>query len=138
MFAGLRKPTALIVMVVTPLAYDCPIQAMVQAFGLDERTVASWRDRAGKQCQQVHQAVVHQGHLDLVQVQADEIRVKGHQMMAWMGLAMMVSTRLWLGGVVSLTRDRSLANRLLAQVRSCCQPLRALLYQFASSDRMRR
>src|SRR5260370_1523075 len=48
-------------------------------------------------------------------------------MIAWMGLAMMVSTRLWLGGVVSLTRDRSLADRLLTQVRSCCQPLRALL-----------
>ena len=39
----------------------------------------------------------------------------------------MVSTRLWLGGVVSLTRDRSLADRLLTQVRACCQPLRALL-----------
>jgi IS1 family transposase len=48
-------------------------------------------------------------------------------MIAWMGLAMMVSTRLWLAGVVSLTRERSLADRLLAQVRSCCQPLRALL-----------
>src|SRR2546428_13360630 len=75
----------------------------------------------------VHQAVVQQGHLDLVHVQADEIRVKGHKMIAWMGLAMMVSTRLWLGGVVSLTRDRSLADRLWVQVRSCCQPLRALL-----------
>ena len=127
MFAGLRKPKALIVIVITLLAYGCPIQAIVQAFGLDERTVASWRDRAGKQCQQVHQAVVQQGHLDLVQVQADEIRVKGRQMIAWMGLSMMVSTRLWLGGVVSLTRDRSLADRLLAQVHSCCQPLRALL-----------
>ena len=80
MFEGLRKPKALIVIVVTPLAYGCPIQAIVQAFGLDERTVARWRDRAGKQCQQVHQAVVQQGHLDLVQVQADEIRVKGHKM----------------------------------------------------------
>ena len=48
-------------------------------------------------------------------------------MIAWMGLAMMVSTRLWLGGVVSLTRDRGLADRLLSQVRACCQPLRALL-----------
>jgi len=55
------------------------------------------------------------------------IRVKGCKMIAWMGLAMMVSTRLWLGGVVSLTRDRSLADRLLAQVRASCQPLRALL-----------
>src|SRR5712692_2131697 len=89
MFEGLRKPKALIVIVVTLLAYGCPIQAIVQAFGLDERTVASWRDRAGKQCQQVQQAVVQQGQLDLLHVQADEIRVKGHKMIAWMGLAMM-------------------------------------------------
>jgi len=127
MFEGLRKPNALIVIVVTLLAYGCPVQAIVQAFGLDERTVASWRDRAGKHCQEVHQAVVQQGQLDLVHVQADEIRVKGHKMIAWMGLAMMVSTRLWLGGVVSLTRDRCLADRLLSQVRACCQPLCALL-----------
>lgn len=127
MFAGLRKPAELIVVVVTLLAYGCPVQAIVQAFGLDERTAASWRDRAGHHCQHVHQALVEQGQLDLVHVQADEIRVKGHKMIAWMGLAMMVSTRLWLGGVVSLTRDRSLADRLLAQVRACCQPLRALL-----------
>jgi transposase-like protein len=127
MFEGLRKPKALIVIVVTLVAYGCPIQAIVQAFGLDERTVASWRDRAGKHCQEVHQAVVQQGQLDLVHVQADEIRVKGCNMIAWMGLAMMVSTRLWLGGVVSLTRDRGLADRLLSQVRACCQPLRALL-----------
>jgi len=40
---------------------------------------------------------------------------------------MMVSMRLWLGGVVSLTRDRSLADRLLAQVRVCWLPLASLL-----------
>jgi len=40
MFEGLRKPTELIVIVVTLLASGCPVQAMVQAFGLDERTVA--------------------------------------------------------------------------------------------------
>ncbi len=127
MFAGLRKPKELIVVVVTLLAYGCPVQAIVHAFELDERTVASWRDQAGKHCQQVHQAVVQHGQLDLIHVQADEIRVKGRKMIAWMGLAMMVSTRLWLGGVVSLSRDRSLADRLLSQVRACCQPLRTLL-----------
>src|SRR2546430_10779465 len=76
MFEGLRKPKTLIVIVVTLLAYGCPIQAIVQAFGLDERTVASWRDRAGNHCQEVHQAVVQQGQLDLVQGPPDEIRVK--------------------------------------------------------------
>jgi IS1 family transposase len=121
MFEGLRKPSELIVIVVTLLAFGCPVQAIVHAFELDERTVASWRDRAGKQCHQVHQAVVEQGNLDLVHVQADEIRVKARGSVAWMGLSIMVSTRLWLGGVVSHTRDRTLADRLLRQVRACCQ-----------------
>jgi hypothetical protein len=93
MFEGLRKPKSLIVIVVTLLTYGCPIQAIVHALDLDERTVASWRDRAGMQCQRVHQAMVEQGQLDLVHVQADEIRVKGRSQVVWMGLALMVSTR---------------------------------------------
>lgn len=127
MFEGLRKPTDVIVVVITLLAYGCPLQAIVHAFELDERTVARWRDRAGEHCQQLHQALVEQGSLDLVHVQADEIRVKGRRLTAWMGMAIMVSTRLWLGGVISLTRDRKLADRLLAQVRRCAQVLRPLL-----------
>src|SRR6266581_10271 len=51
MFEGLRTSRELVVIVVTLLAFGCPVQAIVQAYGLDERTVASWRDRAGSQCQ---------------------------------------------------------------------------------------
>src|SRR6266851_5395237 len=127
LFAGLRKPTEVIVVVVTLLAYGCPVQAIVHAFELDERTVASWRDQAGKHCQQVHQAVVQHGQLDLIHVQADEIRVKGRKMIAWMGLAMMVSTRLWLAGTVRMTRDKGLADALMQQVRRSAQTLRPLL-----------
>ena len=127
LFAGLRKPTEVIVQVVTLLAYGCPVQAIVHAFGLDERTVASWRDRAGAHGEQVHHALVEQGQLDLVHVQADEIRVKGRKLIAWMGLAMMVPTQLWLAGVVSATRDRTLADRLLLQVRGCARGVSALL-----------
>src|SRR5438105_13871159 len=57
MFEGRSQPTAVIVIVVTLLAYGCPVQAIVKAFELDERTVASWRDRAGAQCQRVQEAV---------------------------------------------------------------------------------
>src|SRR2546429_9917706 len=39
----------------------------------------------------------------------------------------MVSTRLWLAGVVSPTRDTQLADRLMQQVRRCGQALRAVL-----------
>lgn len=127
MFEGLRKPVDLIVIVVTLLTYGCPIQAIVHAFDVDERTVADWRDRAGVHCHKVHQEIIEQGQLDLMHVQADEIRVKGCKMIAWMGLAMMVSTRLWLGGVVQLSRDRGLADRLLSQVRRCAACLRPLL-----------
>src|SRR6266851_2312964 len=127
MMEGLRKPSDVMVIVVTLLAYGCPIQAIVHAFELDERTVASWRDRAGKQCEKVHHHLIEQGTLDLVHVQADEIRVKGRSMIAWMGLSMMVSTRLWLGGVVSLTRDTALADRIMPQVPACSQAACALL-----------
>ncbi len=127
MFEGLRKPTDLIVVVVTLLAYGCPLQAIVHAYGLDERTVASWRNRAGSHGQRVHQALIERGKLDLVRVQADEIRVKGRNMIAWMGLALMVSTRLWVAGTVSFPRDRHLADRLLPQVRACARCVRAVL-----------
>ncbi|HYL43495.1 MAG TPA: hypothetical protein VEU97_08935 [Ktedonobacteraceae bacterium] len=127
MFEGLGKPIDLIVIVMTLLAYGCPVQAIVQAFKLDERTVAEWRDRAGQHCQQIHAAIVEQGQVDLVHVQADELRVKGRKMVAWMGLAMMVSTRLWVAGTVSLSRDKGLADALLQQVRRVAQRLRPLL-----------
>jgi len=77
MLEGLRKPAELVIIVVGLLAYGCPLQAIVHVFGLDERTVAAWRDRAGQQCRRVQQAVVEQEHLSLTHVQADEIRVKG-------------------------------------------------------------
>ena len=127
MFEGLRKPIELIVIVITLLGYGCPVQAIVQAFKLDERTVAEWRDRAGHHCQQVHKAIVEQEKLDLVHVQTDEIRVKGRKMVAWMGLAMMVPTRLWLAGTVRLSRDKGLADVLLQQVRRTAKVLRSLL-----------
>ncbi len=127
MFEGLRKPMELIVIVVTLLSYGCPVQAIVHAFGLDERTVANWRDRAGMHCEQVHHALVETEKLDLIHVQADEIRVKGRNMIVWMGLALMVSTRLWLAGTVSMTRDKRLADALMHQVRRSAQRLRPLL-----------
>src|SRR2546426_12692345 len=40
---------------------------------------------------------------------------------------MMVSTRLWLAGVVQESRDRHLADALLQQVRRCAACLRPLL-----------
>jgi transposase-like protein/IS1 family transposase len=127
MFAGLRKPTSLIVIVVTLLAYGCPLQAIVHAFELDERTVASWRDRAGSHCEKVHKDKIEQGKLDMIHVQVDEIWVKARGSIAWMGLAIIIPTRLWIAGAVSQTRDRKLADHVLQQIRRCSKTLCDLL-----------
>src|SRR5882762_706492 len=85
--AGLRKPTELIVIVIILLAYGCPIQAIVHAFGLDERTVANWQYRAGNHCEAVHKEKIERGMLDLIHVQADEIWVRMRGTVVWVALA---------------------------------------------------
>ena len=124
-FYRLKTEPAQVMLVITLLAYGCPLQAIVVAFGFDERTVKEWWQRAGEHCQQVHQHVVTSSQLDLGQVQADEIKVKVQGGVIWMAMALMVSTRLWLGGVISPHRDRSLIQALTAQIRAMarCRPL---------------
>lgn len=39
---GIKHPEWLFVQVTTLLAHGCPVQAIVVAFALDERTVTSW------------------------------------------------------------------------------------------------
>src|SRR5215831_3879149 len=117
-FYRLRTSAETVVLVVTLLAQGCPVPAMVAAFGLDERTVADWWARSGRQGQAVHEYVVEQPR-DLGQVQADELRVKKQGGIVWMALAMMVTTRLWLGGEVSEQRDLPLIRRLIERVRRC-------------------
>ena len=40
-FYRLKKSVDLVTIVITLLCHDCPVQAIVVAFGLDERTVAA-------------------------------------------------------------------------------------------------
>src|SRR5215472_898181 len=117
-FYRLRTSAETVVLVVTLLAHGCPVQAIVAAFGLDERTVADWWARSGRQGQAVQEDLVAQPR-DLGQVQADELRVKKQGGIVWMALAMMVKTRLWLGGEVSAQRDLPLIRRLMQRVRRC-------------------
>jgi len=117
-FYRLRTSAETVVLVVTLLAHGCPVQAIVAAFGFDERTVADWWARSGRQGQAVQEALVERPR-DLRQVQADEIRVKKQGGIVWMALAMMVKTRLWRGGEVSEQRDMTLIRRLIERVRRC-------------------
>jgi transposase-like protein len=117
-FYRLRTDSMTVMLVITLLAHGCPLQAIVKAFGFDERTVKDWWRRAGEHCQGVHEHVVGQSKLDLEQVQADEIKVKTQAGTLWLAMAMMVSTRLWLGAAVSQRRDMNLIKALVAQVRA--------------------
>src|SRR5262249_22500 len=92
-FYRLRTSAETVVLVVTLLAHGCPVQAIVAAFGFDERTVAEWWARSGRQGQAGEGALVERGG-DRGGVQADEIRVKQQGGIVWMALAMMVKTRL--------------------------------------------
>src|SRR5688500_12371454 len=109
----LRATSSLVVIVLTLLAHGCPVQAIVAAFGLDERTVARWQARAGSQCRRVHDHLVQAGRVELGQVQADELRVRIVGGVLWLASALAVPSRLWLGGVVSATRDGALIRALL-------------------------
>lgn len=121
-----HKPEAAIVQVVTLLAHGCPPQAIVAAFGWDERTVARYQREAGAQCRRVHERLIEAGRAALGQVQADELRVRVVGGVVWVALALAVGSRLWLGGVVQARRDRALIRRLLERVRAC-GPWQALL-----------
>ncbi len=124
-FYRLHHDPKIVLCVIVLLAYGCPLQAIVQAFDLDERTVRDWHERAGKHCQKVHEQIVEKSQQDLQQVQADEIKVKTLLGSYWMALAMAVPSRLWLGGVVSRKRDLDLIQALVDKVRAIalCRPL---------------
>jgi transposase-like protein len=113
-----RTDEATITRIVTLVGHGCPIAAIEAADEVQAQTVREWVAAAGTHAEAVHHAEVVQPR-DLVQVQADEIHVKTQAGVLWMAMAMMGSTRLWLGGAVSAQRDRDLIRRLVAIVAAC-------------------
>ena len=71
-------------------------------FGFDERTIAAWWARLGHQALPCT-SIWSNNHATWGQA-VDELRVKKQGGIVWMALAMMVKTRLWLGGEVSEQR----------------------------------
>jgi transposase-like protein len=128
---GLHYP--IWVLVLTLLAHGCPVQAIVVAFGLDERTVAAWQSKAGQQGERIQAAIVCNGRVELGQVQADEICVTTQHGKVWMATAMTVFSRLFLWVEVGAHRTKGLIERVMAHVRAAaraskpsCSPSTAL------------
>ena len=114
----LKYPAWLVILVLTLLAHGCPLQAIVVAFQLDERTVAAWQAKAGQHGEAIQAGVVCQGQVELGQVQADELKVKTQRGAVWMATAMTVFSRLFLWGEVGSQRTKGLVERVLAHVRA--------------------
>jgi len=97
----------MITCVLTLLAHGCPPAAIEPAFGVQRQTVRGWQDAAGVQGEAV---------------QADEMRVRQQGRVVWLAMVMVVTTRLWLGGMVSPRRDGTLIARLCALDKACALP----------------
>lgn len=117
MLYGLKRPTWMVLLVLALLLHGCPVQAIVFAFGQDERTVADWHRKAGEHAKKVHSEQIAQARLELGQVQADELSSKTQLGSVWIAFALSVFSRLWLGGVIFHHRDEALIISLIRQVR---------------------
>jgi transposase-like protein len=126
-FSRLKKPAELVTLVITLVCHGCPVQAIVAAFGLDDRTVADCRDRAGRHARQFHDHRVLQGQVELGHVQADELGVKAVARRLRMAMAMAVPSQLWLGGVVNERRDLTLIMAVVGLVRRAAKGLSFLV-----------
>ncbi len=124
----LKSPLWVVRIVMTLLAFGCPLPAIVAAFGLDERTVTAWQQKAGHHAKQVQDAVVCQGQVDLGQVQGDELYVKTQRGTVWMATAMTVFSRLFLWGAVAPQRDTRLITQVVQQVRAAAQVGQPILW----------
>lgn len=95
----LKTPTESVRIVPRLLGHGGPRQALVAAIGLEERTVAAWRQRAGRHGRDFHEHHVLSGRVERGHLRADELFVKAVGRRLWMALAMAVPSRLWLGVV---------------------------------------
>jgi transposase-like protein len=128
MLYGLNHPLWLVLVVLNLLAYGCPRRAIVATFGLDERTVAEWQEKAGRHARQVQETVVCQGQIDVGQVQADQLYTKTQAGPVWIATAMTVFSRLWLWGAIGWQRDEALIAPVIEQVRAAAQRGQAILF----------
>jgi transposase-like protein len=116
-FFRLQTDPETVALVLTLLSLGCPPQAIVAAFGFDERTVAHWQIVAGQHCERMHEHWTKEHPVDVQHAQADEMWVKVVGRRLWMGMAIAVPFRLWLGGVIGEQRDRHFVRAVVRLIR---------------------
>lgn len=129
-FLNVKTETDIIALVLTLVAYGCPVAAIEAAFAVQRRTVRQWVEKAGQHAKTVHEALVLQPQV-LQRVEVDEIFVRSqsgaarrgsHYRWHYLFSAICVPTRLWLGGLVTRQRDGKAARQLAEMVRRAALP----------------
>lgn len=115
-FYNVHYPMWVVVLVLTLLAHGCPPVAIVAAMWIDERTIASWHQKAGRYAKKVQAKVVCNGQVELGQTQLDELCVNTQGGKTWVATGISVFSRLFLWAEVSTKRDRAFIERLVAKV----------------------
>ena len=118
---NLRYPTWVVLLVVALLASGCPVQAIVFAFGLDERTVATWQLLAGQHAKEVQAEKVCNGQLVAGQIQCDEMWVKTQFGAMWLATGMDVFSRLFIWGAISIERNTTLVEKVVIRIGQAVQ-----------------
>lgn len=129
-FLNVKTSTDTIALVLTLIAYGCPIVAIEAAFGVQRRTVREWVEKAGGHAKGIHEALVLQPQA-LQRVEVDEIFVRSQSGASRRGSryrwhyvfsAICVPTRLWLGGLVSTSRDEASARSMADLIHRAALP----------------
>ena len=120
-FFRLQTDQEMVALVLTLLGLGCPLQAIVGAFGFDERTVAHWQLLAGQQCERMHEHWTKEHPVEVGHAQADELSIKVVGRRLWMGMAIAVPFRLWLGGVIGGERDRPFLRAVMRLIRTAAR-----------------
>lgn len=124
-FFNVKTETNIIVLIVTLIAYGCPIAAIEAAFSIQRRTIREWTRKTGTHAKAVHEAIVLQPQV-LHHVQVDELfartqqgatRQRSRHRWCYLFSSICVSTRLWLGGLVSIKRDEAAARRMAKMIK---------------------
>ena len=121
LFYGLKYPIWVVTIILTLLAFGCPVPAIVAAFGIDERTIAEWQRKAGEHGERIQDDLVCHGQIELGPVQQDELCINGQGFKAWMATGMTVFSRLFIWGEVSTSRNKTLIERVVAKIHAAAQ-----------------
>lgn len=127
-FYNLKYPVVIVVLVLTLLAYGCPIPAIVAAFSIDERTIAEWQRKAGEHGERIQNDLVCSGQIELGQVQQDELCINGQGFKAWVATGMTVFSRLFIWGEVSISRNKRLIERVVRQVHAAAHSVQPVVF----------